>query len=84
MTTMEDFRRFISEFPRHRYQAGALAAFEAALQEVTPDDLQHAVRLFGREVRAAQRGPVWKYCPGPTRWLHERQYSKYLTQQEEQ
>lgn len=82
MTTLENFRRFVAEYPRHKFQPGALQAYEAALAEVSPSDLQHATRRFAAEVRAARPGRNWKYCPGPRKWLVERRYLAYVTPEE--
>ena len=79
MTVLEDYRKFVREYPRHRYQPGALEAFEVAVREVSASDLQFAVRLFAREVVAARPGGrKWRFCPGPRTWLTEGRYRKYL------
>lgn len=79
MTTLSDYRRFIAEYPRHKFQPGALEAFEVAVREVSPSDLQFATRRFSAEVRAARpAGRAWRYCVGPRKWLTERRYMAYL------
>lgn len=79
MTTLEDYRKFVRAFPKHRFQSGALAAYESALGQVSSSDLQFAARRFAAEVRAARpNGAAWKYCPGPARWLAEERWKAYL------
>lgn len=85
MTTLEDYRKFVRVFPKHRFQPGALAAYEAALLSASPSDLQFAARRFAAEVRKARpNGAAWKYCPGPARWLAEERWRAYLPETREE
>ncbi|MFP3579450.1 hypothetical protein SB659_07685 [Arthrobacter sp. SIMBA_036] len=83
MNAIDGYRQFVRAFPKHRFQQGGIAAYEAALRTTSHAHLMFATRRFATEVRAAcPNGKAWKFCPGPARWLAEERYRAYLPEEE--